>query len=385
MHTPRRPVAFASFVALVGALASCSANGGGSSAGGAGAGGSGGGSGGSGGLGGGFVDAAAGDGAFDPDAACGYAKIQTEREPGSILVVLDRSKSMSDAPDGNAPTGATPAKWESAKAALATVLAGLAPDVGVGLYAYPTELDACGVDPAPQVGVGPVGSWARAILAALATPPAGSTPTAAALDVAYGYLDGLSTKGAKAVLLITDGAWNCGSGTPAAVTQGILSQAATVRAAAGILTFAIAVPGASDDDLSQLAHAGGTDKTPSCVPICRADPFNPQECCHYSTDAASFDADLTRAIDDVASRFLTSCVFAVPKGQDPSQFDPAKVNVVVTQNGVENLVAKAAANGWSYVGGGTDEIVIDGPFCDAILHSDTTVEIVLGCPTGELR
>ena len=39
--------------------------------------------------------------AIDPDAACGYATIPTQREPGSIMIVYDASCSMDECPDGS--------------------------------------------------------------------------------------------------------------------------------------------------------------------------------------------------------------------------------------------------------------------------------------------
>ncbi len=333
-----------------------------------------------------------GSGGGNPDGACGYALIATEREPGAILLVLDRSASMDECPNGNkkgsqdCSYGAT-SKWDAAVAAIDSVLSGIAPDARVGLLLFPSLSDGCGIDPKPQVAVGPLSQTKSAIMGALGSGPFGNTPTDTALASAYANLGALATGGKRAAMLITDGAWNCWSDpfNNDAQTAAIDSEVAQALGS-GFQTFAIAVPGASDNELSSLAHLGGTDRVPGCLSKCFDDfGFTLGECCHYATDGASFQSDLTQALNDIASKFLTSCVFKLPKGDDPTKFDPAKVNVIVNFGAGDQLVPKDPAVGWSYVPPGTDEIVIEGPLCQEILTQSGSVQILLGCPTGEVK
>ena len=75
----------------------------------------------------------------------------------------------------------------------------------------------------------------------------------------------------------------------------------------------------------------------------------------------------------------------LPRGEDPSSFDPSQVNVGVTFEGEDRTVLRRGSDpgvdSWDYTSDEHDSIVIQGPICDELLMGDATVEIVLGCPT----
>ena len=107
---------------------------------------------------------------------------------------------------------------------------------------------------------------------------------------------------------------------------------------------------------------------------CESDP---DTCCNY-TIGQNVIAELIAALEQIASQLLDSCIFPVPKGDDPSQFDPDLVNVFVDGE----LVYPDDQQGWSYTQGGTDFIEIHGDLCDQLLDGDKDeVVIQLGCPT----
>ncbi|MFW5741569.1 MAG: vWA domain-containing protein [Myxococcota bacterium] len=377
------------------ALAACSANGSvgqdlgsgeagasGGGAGGAGAGAPGGndpgGSGGSGGV----IDPQH-DAGINPDAGCGYAMIPTEREPGSLLMVVDRSGSM-DKNTKDEDTGpGEDSKWDLAKQAVGTVLDQLPDDVNMGLLLYPASGAGCDVDASPQVGIAALGITRGAIKTAMGGLPWGDTPTDKALLSAYEHLETIPGSGMRGIVLLTDGQWNCG-----AQNDTVFAYVEDAYVAKGIRTYAIGIPGAAEGSLSHMASIGGGARKPDCNgdekdywhPLQSTDcgsTSDPDDCCHYEIDSGSYVSELSAALSEVASKFLTSCVFVVPK-DDPATFDPNLVNVYVDGE----LIPQNPNDGWTYVGGGTDALEIHGTTCEELLNGEADkVEIQLGCAT----
>lgn len=322
-----------------------------------------------------------GGGSAGSGGDCGYALYPTEREPGVLLLVFDQSCSMVECPDGstvdcNACPG--PSKWELASQALTTVLNDLPDELRMGLILYPDGgILGCAVASAPHVAPGPLSSTRAPILAEFnITPDGGGTPTLGGLQLGYQTLADINDSGNKAVLLVTDGAWNCGNPLPP--TNEIFAAADAAYQNNGFETYVVGIQEPSGL-LSHLAHLGGTDRVPGCnfEPLFSTCESAPDTCCNY-TVGVSVTQELIDALEDVASQMLTNCIFAVPKGSDPSQFDPDQVNVYV--DGV--LVYPDDQQGWSYTGGGTDFIEIHGDLCDQLLSGEKeSVEIQLGCPT----
>jgi hypothetical protein len=110
----------------------------------------------------------------------------------------------------------------------------------------------------------------------------------------------------------------------------------------------------------------------------------PSNCCHYDAEGATFESDFQAALEEIATRFLDSCVFDLPRdGVD--MFDPTKVNVGVTFEGEMRQVLPQSSDptmdSWSYTTPAQDAIVIQGPICERLRMSAAEVEIVVGCPT----
>lgn len=392
MKVMRRGTESRVWVGLVAAvLAACSANGSvgtdygsgdaGTSGGGtAGSGGQttgGGGGGGSGGV----IDPGDGGAAIGPDAGCGYAMIPTEREPGSLLLVVDRSASMDRNTDDQDTGPGEDSKWDLAQQGVGDVLDQLPGDVSMGLLLYPKSGDGCNVDSTPQVAIAPLNITRAAIKSGMGGLPWGDTPTDKALRNAYDHLKTIPGSGNRGIVLLTDGAWNCGSNDD--TVYGLVQTAYQVD---GILTFAIGIPGAADGALSHMAWLGGGANSATCNGK-KPDYMHPfqredceavgDECCHHVIGGNSYVSDLTAALSEVASRFLTSCVFMVPK-DDPATFDPNLVNVFVDGE----IIPQNPDDGWTYVGGGTDALEIHGTTCEELLNGQADkVEIQLGCAT----
>jgi hypothetical protein len=376
---------------------------------------------------------------FDPDSGCGSDRIPTERVPGQLLLVFDRSGSMREAPNGEDATSRNPSKWDRSRNAIQSVLASVSDDLGMGLMLFPTgegsECDPMLSANVPQVPVAPLATNRARINSTLsgASPSGGVTPIFDAVRAGYDYLDTLTGAGQRGLVVVTDGAENCDDRDRDAV----MAQVAAERENNDYLTYVVGLT-TSNSDLSTMAFNGGTPRNDTCLPECttpvclsnadcpggnqcaqplagfpgmcacttnadcpaplrcEALPFpfpglppaqcsGTPNCCHYDASASSFQPDFEAALQEIARRFLDSCVFDLPRGSDPTMFDPALVNVGVTFEGESRTVlfrgSDPNVSSWDFTSGEHRSIVIQGPICDRLLNESANVEIVLGCPT----
>lgn len=317
---------------------------------------------------------------------CGYTSIPTYREPGALLIVFDQSSSMSEDADGDTPDDFNAfdpetEKWKVTTEALGALLPGLPQDALVGLLAFPNTSNDDWCQPLPQatIPIGALSSTGPAISSLLspsASPSGTVTPLAQALTAGHQYLSSVDVPGARAVLLVTDGAPSALCGQAGDET----AQIAASWAQQGQLTYVIGLAGSAPTLLSKTAFNGGGASDPACNPNCCSDLFcnDLDTCCHHIAEGDTSQADLAAALDTIAGAFLESCVFDVPKGDE---FDPSQVNVVVTIGDGEPELVPQGEGGWHYLGGDTDQVVIDEPLCSQILDASSEVEILLGCPT----
>ncbi|MEM7605755.1 MAG: VWA domain-containing protein [Myxococcota bacterium] len=342
---------------------------------------------------------------FDPVNGCGASATETQRLPGSLLLVFDESGSMNRAPGGgDAPPGGS--RWDLATDAISSVVTSLPDGLNMGIMLFGSS---CDVSPTPQVEVGPLGETRDAILAQLTgTPGGGQTPAMDASRAAWDYLRPLPIQGQRGIILVTDGNEE-GCGNDSGDNPVFHGDARTNNLAFGITSFAVGLS-TTNNLLSGLAFNGGTPRTPTCNAMCTLDgelcdsnadcpggscgiPFpvpipipdtcngTPStECCHYDVSSGSFQTQFEEALEDITETFLDSCVFELPA----STVNTDLVNVGVTFEGEERQVlprsTDATINSWNYPSSGATSIVIQGPVCDELLAGDATVEIVLGCP-----
>jgi hypothetical protein len=326
-----------------------------------------------------------------PSQECGYAQIPTQREPGALLIVFDASSSMEQDARGKGPTeqGYDPdtQRWKVTANAIHAVVDQLSDDAAVGLLVFPNQSsDQCDVQPTPAVPIAPLAST-RDLIKGRLTPDfartTGSvTPMPAGIRAGHDYLATVEVPGQKAIVLLTDGAPVGCAGANEANTIAAARDALTNRKQR---TYAVGID-LSDSFLSQTAAAGGGARNATCVADCCPGllgctaPAQSARCCHY---AAAGTAALAAALSEIAGKALSSCVFNVPRGNDPSRFDPNQVNVVVSvEGGPQQTLVRDQAPGWSYVPGtGETKLVINGSLCDELLAKSSTVEVLLGCPT----
>ncbi|MFO0589877.1 MAG: hypothetical protein U0441_20215 [Polyangiaceae bacterium] len=340
------------------------------------------------------------------DTTCGSSKI-ANKASASILVVLDKSGSMSGG-------SGVPEKWTPTVAAIKTMMDASSPDLGMGLLPFPegkfddSGLAGC-VNPStpacqalyadggcedvamtPVVLMGPLSQTKVPIASWMdGSGPGGNTPTLTALKRAYGYMQSIDVPGQRFVLLLTDGeptthepAQDLGFGIvipESNVKCGELTDIEAealnaANAAVAVKTFVIGSPGSEGaaDFLSQLAINGGTQKSPNCSSAAGD--------CHYQIGAANFAQDLQAALAEISGK-VSDCVFEIPDGENA---DPDYVNVSLDAAGMTTQLYKDTSHmdGWDYTDDSHTKVELYGPSCDKFKSTDgAQVDIILGCKT----
>lgn len=333
---------------------------------------------------------------------CGGTRVEAMLAPVNVLLVVDKSGSMTDQPEGFSLD-----KWSAMKEALGAALLSAPATVRFGFLAYPDARGAtipldcegalcCAVPEggdAINVAVGP--RSVEAIGTALAaTSPGGGTPTAAALSRALAYFtlgEGRDLDGDRYVLLATDGGPNCNadlscdesSCTPnldgAAQCAGVnccegagefcLDDEAVIAAIdelrqAGVFTFVVGIPGTENytPSLDAFARAGG-------VPRVGADHD------YFAVSAASGVSGLTDVLKSITTELLRSCEISLTSR--PAQ--PSLVNVAIDCE----VLPKEGESGWDFDNpDAPTTLTIRGPACDDIkAFGARRVDVVYGCTT----
>jgi hypothetical protein len=246
-------------------------------------------------------------------------------QPPDMLVVLDRSDSMSESPDGN-PWG-DPTKWDVMEDALINLTTAHDDDVRFGLSVFPTD-GSCGVSGAAVVMPGDnTASTINQELNNLS--PNGLTPAHLALEAALGTYQSLpSNPVGQYVLFATDGMPNCGDDGEDIDARVV--QAIEDLAAAGIKTYVLgfgSTVGSNSSVLNSAALAGGVPR-----------PNGPPH--YYYADDASNLSDILGGIATTISE--TSCSYAL------TDLPPNPEDVTVKADDVDVPRDPSQQNGWDY-------------------------------------
>lgn len=330
--------------------------------------------------------------ALTPDATCMTNTADGQRVPTNLMILLDRSGSMNNRDDRNP---SAPTKWDAAVAGLTSLLNRLSDNARVGITFFPTTRNASDIASyeTPAVPVAALRTNRAALLGALrGASPGGNTPMVCGFGGVQRYFQGYMADGTRNVILITDGVptEECGTGLPQCSllppdfacllgrepliqNQVRVAVARTAMSTPPIKVYIAGTPEASDTFLSDLAVIGNTPRTPDC---------RNSQSCHYRLQTASFEADLTMALQDIESRALT-CEFQVDA--DPARVDPDRVNVNIQGTGMTSprVIPRDVDHmeGWDYTEG-RRSIVVYGAACDQIrTDAQVRVQILFGCPT----
>lgn len=335
---------------------------------------------------------------------CGATSKQATFKTINVLLVLDKSGSMTDQPEGFDTD-----KWTAMKDALGAALDEEI-DINFGMLLYPNDLirsvdlnncaaddNCCAVPEGEPAVVVPIREAAISVPAIMAdlddTSPGGGTPTAAALERALLYFtegEGSSLEGENYVLLATDGGPNCNEEAPecdaASCTTNLDNQCdaenccdgfpayclddASVTsqiealAEANVKTFVIGIPGteAYTQYLNGFADAGGV-------------PQEGADTSYYAVSAESGVQGLVSVFNSITTQLVRSCDIELT--EQPPKLDDVNVAIDcdIVERGEDN-------ENWDY-----DQlpnptmIQLKGDVCDRLQEEGATrVDVVLGCP-----
>jgi hypothetical protein len=328
---------------------------------------------------------------------CGASQFGAAPIQVNVLLVIDKSGSMLDKPQGFSND-----KWTEMKSSLSSSLQAVQDKIWLGLELFPHAH--CELPSGSDMDVD-VQEGSKALplvqMALDGATPEGGTPTATALSRALDYYTkggGAQLSGHKYVLLATDGGPNCNSGLscgtaactvnldgkcpmgvmnccdtsmggPGAQT-GCLDDQETLKqikalATAGIDTFVVGIPGTESyaASLDAFAQAGG-----------RVSPSAPPS--YYAVSASGSGAGgLTSVLDSITSSLIKSCRLQL------SSTPPAANMLNVQVDG--QLVAQNGPDGWD-IDSSTDPqtLVLKGKTCSKIESEGVqSVSVLYGCPT----
>jgi hypothetical protein len=300
--------------------------------------------------------------------------VEMETIPGNILLIFDKSGSMTDPWSGGANE-----KWIDAKQAVVDAIMPLQTNVNVGLIFFPHPAgggDSCYVPPhtaAPQMNFTPgadfLVAWNAFWAPVVSDDVEGNTPLSEGLQAADALLQSATLEGTTTVVVITDGAPNCSNDDDAPVADQVayLDDLPTAWLMNGIKTHVVGLPGGGDADETQemidilngVAAAGGTTQH-----ISAADP-------------AALQTELAAIIGMSVTSNFTTCSIGLP--EKPPNLDD--VHLVVVERGVEQDVANdlGASGGWTLAADGS-EIVLEGHFCELAKQGQyEKISVVFGC------
>ena len=306
---------------------------------------------------------------------CGLFQFQPTPKNADIMMVLDRSGSMKDVPDG-APSGSTTTKWQIVAPAMEQIVTATQSSISWGLKTFPEaytdSMSDCagGITKAIDVQMAAMNGGQMNTTIMATTPNGKGTPTSDAVTAAASYLKTVSDPNPKYLLLATDGEPDC-IGTSKDSSRADPASVAAVADAlkAGFPTFVVGIATtktSSNNELNMLAQAGGAS-VPSTNPLAS----------HYylANDAAT----LQKALQSITGQ-ISSCLFPL-KTPPPVPNDPNKAGVYLGSNMAKIPYDAAKANGWAYVDSADSAIEIYGNWCSMVQADGAgAVQIIFGCP-----
>jgi von Willebrand factor type A domain len=309
------------------------------------------------------------------DPNCGLLQFKPTPKAADILMVLDRSGSMIDIPEG-APSGSTTTKWQIVVPSLEAVVSATQSSISWGMKSFPEtytdSMDDCGggVTNAIDVKVAAMdGTQMNGAITAL-TPAGKGTPTADAITQAAGYLATLTDTNPKYLLLATDGEPTCVGTTKDSTNAGPAAVTAVANAfKAGFPTFVVGISTSKTTDnteLTAMAKAGGEP-----IPVA-----NPLAHNYYLADNGDM---LVSAMEAITGQ-ISTCLFPLSP-PPPVLNDPSKVGVYLgsTTNKIPYDAAKSS--GWAYTDANDSAIEVYGDYCDMVQTAGAgEVQIIFGCP-----
>jgi len=314
---------------------------------------------------GGGIDAP--DGTIDADetpidaAECGVQManigVVNLGDPPDLLVVLDRSGSMTSPPATFPPVFTS--KWQTMRTSLTNVVTSKQQQIKFGLLEFPSD-DNCAATATPKVNIA-LGAAPGFNSYFASRSPNGNTPAHVGLASALTYYNSITpvNPAGRYVLFATDGLPNCSGGNPDTASDAETVAAVTALFNAGIKTYVLGFGMFGGGGiLNQAAIAGGVPKAGATK--------------YYE---ATSQAELDMALAAIAGGIIVpSCSFQLQSAP------PDPDNVTVTINGVAVPRSPSHGNGWDYHPNAMT-ITFFGTYCSQIMGgASTDVSFVYGCP-----
>lgn len=315
-------------------------------------------------------DGSAGDKAIvSLDSNCGTRTQTAKMILPDIMLVMDRSLSMTNDINDQMCAGGSPmngncgasSKWQIVVPVISQVVTDTDARVNWGMFYLGDEPAQCGVANAPVVPIAAMNAAAVATsLTANQFTGATGTPTRRAIQQAVSYLTGLGDSNPKYLLFATDGQPNCA--TTSATSLGMddtagADQAVKDALAAGIPTFVVGVGNTNAAaSLNQLAMDGGKPQTGGTTSY------------YQVNDAAALATAFGTIVGQAAS-----CTFNIGAPPDGTNTDGLAVY------GDGTPITMDPANGWSFKNGDKTTVILNGPVCDQVMSGaihDVTVAFV---------
>jgi hypothetical protein len=297
------------------------------------------------------------------DSNCGLQSFDLVRKPAEVLLLLDRSASMQDAPSG---ATATTSKWDLVVPAVSQVITATNSALSWGFKTFPEGEGAeCAVGSVtPKIDV-PIadGNAAMVTAAIMATGPMGNgTPTSDAVNAAVAYLKMRPADHPRYILLATDGEPSCPTPSTTARTDAV--NAISAAATAGFHTFVVGVATSKASAtmvLNQMAVAG-LEPRPD---------LNPAATRYY---LANTKDELVSSLEVITGQ-IPNCLF--PLATPPPDPD----NIAVKVSAMKAPKDTTHQNGWDYAAADHSAVVVYGSWCTMIQTSAANmVQIIYGCP-----
>jgi von Willebrand factor type A domain len=322
-----------------------------------------------------------GDVGIGVDAAtpnCGQTSVSVMPLPPDILIVQDRSLSMTDDSNDQPCMGGTAAgdgncgpisKWAQVTTALNQVVGQTQAKVNWGLIFLGDEATVCGAATAPVVEITPAASAQPIQDAFNAVQFTGQigTPTTAVMNNAVHYLQGLTDANPKYLLLATDGEPNCAAGNVGTTDAVGAENAVAAASTAGFPTFVVGIATSSDaaatNALNTMAVNGGEPQIGAATQY------------YAVTDTAGLETVLAQIIGKAVS-----CT--IPLTGVSGDLDKVAVSAKdASGNTIE--IMQDAVNGWSYTDATKTAIILNGDACNNLKSvTYTGFQFIYTCATG---
>jgi hypothetical protein len=320
------------------------------------------------------------------DANCGLVPFNVARKPADLLLLLDRSGSMSEH-KVTGTNGQQVTRAQAAQAALDTIVAKTQSGIAWGLKMFPEGDSAYCVVTADKVDVA-IGLDNHEAIAKLVKADAfdgDGTPTAAAVSAGHDYLKNqVHDDNPKYLILATDGEPSdddknqCTGKWAEPDVRTAAVNAVAAAASDGIKTFVIGVNTSSSANvtLNRLVEAGKTADPPIAASEDVSSSKNTTR--HYF--AANDSQGLLDALSKIAGQ-VSDCTFRL------AEPPPVSDNVVVKVTDASGQPVKVPADashgeGWDYAGADHLAVTVYGSWCDMVKAptGNNRVSVIFGCP-----